>query len=172
MQIKAFYLNIKGIFMNKLIKLLAVAAPLALSLNANAATYTIVDAAQGNTYSNSFTNSVSDPSFFDIDGGHFLDHIIFNLTTASTITLTGTNNATAVLLNTGDPLFQFISADFVSPLSLTATLAAGSYQADFKSTDGVFTGTLSVAAVPEPETYAMLLAGLGLIGFSARRRQA
>lgn len=30
--------------------------------------------------------------------------------------------------------------------------------------------TLSVAAVPEPETYAMLLAGLGLVGFAARRR--
>ena len=28
-----------------------------------------------------------------------------------------------------------------------------------------------VAAVPEPETYAMLLAGLGLIGFMARRRK-
>lgn len=29
---------------------------------------------------------------------------------------------------------------------------------------------LSVAAVPEPETYAMLLAGIGLIGFKTRRR--
>ena len=28
-----------------------------------------------------------------------------------------------------------------------------------------------VSAVPEPETYAMLLVGLGLIGFSARRRK-
>jgi len=28
-----------------------------------------------------------------------------------------------------------------------------------------------IMAVPEPETYAMLLAGLGLIGFSARRRR-
>ena len=27
-----------------------------------------------------------------------------------------------------------------------------------------------VAAIPEPETYAMLLAGLGLLGFAARRR--
>jgi hypothetical protein len=25
--------------------------------------------------------------------------------------------------------------------------------------------------VPEPETYAMLLAGLGVVGFTARRRQ-
>lgn len=30
--------------------------------------------------------------------------------------------------------------------------------------------TLNVAAVPEPESYAMLLAGLGMIGFVARRR--
>jgi hypothetical protein len=27
------------------------------------------------------------------------------------------------------------------------------------------------AAVPEPETYAMMLAGLGLLGFVARRRR-
>ena len=30
--------------------------------------------------------------------------------------------------------------------------------------------SVEVLAVPEPETYAMLLAGLGLIGFAARRR--
>jgi hypothetical protein len=30
----------------------------------------------------------------------------------------------------------------------------------------------SIAAVPEPETFAMLLAGLGLIGFIGRRRKA
>src|SRR3954462_107020 len=29
---------------------------------------------------------------------------------------------------------------------------------------------VNVAAIPEPETYAMLLAGLGLLGFSAQRR--
>ena len=32
-------------------------------------------------------------------------------------------------------------------------------------------GYLTVAAVPEPETYAMMLAGLGLMGFVARRRR-
>ncbi|MEQ1600453.1 MAG: DUF839 domain-containing protein [Methylophilaceae bacterium] len=31
--------------------------------------------------------------------------------------------------------------------------------------------TMSITAVPEPETYAMLLAGLGLMGFIARRRK-
>jgi hypothetical protein len=28
-----------------------------------------------------------------------------------------------------------------------------------------------VAAVPEPETYALMLAGLGLVGFMARRKK-
>jgi len=32
-------------------------------------------------------------------------------------------------------------------------------------------GTFHVNVVPEPETYAMLLAGLGLMGFVARRRR-
>lgn len=35
--------------------------------------------------------------------------------------------------------------------------------------DGIF-GKLTVAAVPEPETYALFLAGLGLVGIAARRR--
>lgn len=34
------------------------------------------------------------------------------------------------------------------------------------------TTVYQLAAVPEPETYAMLLAGLGLVGFMARRRNA
>ncbi|MCB2004741.1 MAG: PEP-CTERM sorting domain-containing protein [Rhodoferax sp.] len=33
-------------------------------------------------------------------------------------------------------------------------------------------GQFILAAVPEPETYAMLLAGLGVIGSIARRRRA
>ena len=38
--------------------------------------------------------------------------------------------------------------------------------------DGAETSTFErVAAIPEPETYAMMLAGLGLLGFTARRRR-
>ena len=44
-------------------------------------------------------------------------------------------------------------------------------QAEWVSTfNGTING-LTVAPVPEPETYAMLLAGLGVLGFSARRKQ-
>ena len=34
-----------------------------------------------------------------------------------------------------------------------------------------FTNTTSTPAIPEPETYAMMLAGLGLLAFVARRRK-
>lgn len=35
-----------------------------------------------------------------------------------------------------------------------------------------FQGSLVLTPVPEPETYAMLLAGLGVVGFVARRRKS
>lgn len=38
--------------------------------------------------------------------------------------------------------------------------------------DYVFVDNFAVAAVPEPETYAMLLAGLGLLGFTMRRKSS
>ena len=36
--------------------------------------------------------------------------------------------------------------------------------------DGFYGGNLQVAAVPEPETYALMALGLGLVGFVGRRR--
>jgi opacity protein-like surface antigen len=35
---------------------------------------------------------------------------------------------------------------------------------------GTYGFAMQLAPIPEPETYAMLLAGLGLVGFAARRR--
>ena len=35
-----------------------------------------------------------------------------------------------------------------------------------------FTNIRAVNAVPEPETYALMLAGLGVVGWAARRRKA
>ena len=37
---------------------------------------------------------------------------------------------------------------------------------------GLTADNQSVGAIPEPETYALMLAGLGALGFVARRRKA
>ncbi|MBK7006395.1 MAG: choice-of-anchor C family protein [Burkholderiales bacterium] len=60
--------------------------------------------------------------------------------------------------------------------SFTFTAVATSSTLHFASVQdsayGVALDNISVTAVPEPETYAMLLAGLGLIGTLARRRKS
>lgn len=55
-------------------------------------------------------------------------------------------------------------------------MGAGTYTMSLKVTDtygtfSVSSATLTITAVPEPETYAMMLAGLGLVGYAARRRR-
>lgn len=61
-------------------------------------------------------------------------------------------------------------------VSVNQMLAAGSYYFRVQGTaDGVNTNqgiyTFSAAAVPEVKTYAMMLAGLGLIGYTVNRRK-
>jgi len=53
------------------------------------------------------------------------------------------------------------------------TSAPASPFAAFHAANGgdITTGETIVAGIPEPETYAMLLAGLGLLGFMTRRRK-
>ena len=76
---------------------------------------------------------------------------------------------------TNDALVGSFAFDNTSITGVFSPLAAGNY---FYEVTGDVTGTVggsytlssTVSLVPEPETYAMLLTGLGLIGFSARRR--
>jgi hypothetical protein len=66
--------------------------------------------------------------------------------------------------------------------NLTAKITFGGLEADDLGGDyfihvtglgkGSYSGTISVSAVPEAETYVMMLAGVGLMGFVARRRKS
>lgn len=88
------------------------------------------------------------------------------------------SNAIAILLNgttvqshTGS-IPAFDSFDVGS-----YNLGAGNHTLSFVNASGTyyldnFSVSVTAAPVPEPETYAMMLAGLGALGFMARRRRA
>lgn len=86
------------------------------------------------------------------------------------------NQDTTSFVSNG-PLVQF---NGMGSESTTLNLNGGSnYKLYFGSagaglpgmTSGMYLDNVSVSAVPEPETYAMLVAGLGMLGFMGRRRQ-
>ncbi len=64
----------------------------------------------------------------------------------------------------------------MAPLTLTVLGFAGDASADPVALSAGYSGSISfnaaVAAVPEPETYGLMLAGLAAVGYTARRRQA
>ena len=79
---------------------------------------------------------------------------------------------------------RYIHFSFVNPLNVGGVnplhtgfndlnLATSSWECDncFALRAVTAGSAISVSAVPEPETYAMMLAGLGLLGFAARRRK-
>lgn len=92
-------------------------------------------------------------------------------------TLTLMSNADGILFNADDTFVSSSSTPGGASIGLSVSAqAAGNYYINVTGittapAGGIYTGAISVTAVPEPETYAMMLAGLAALGFLARRRQ-
>lgn len=72
----------------------------------------------------------------------------------------------------GPSEFSFSPVEYATgPLVLKVFGIAAPLLAAGTSIAASYAGTINVSAVPEPETYAMLLGGLALIGFMAKRRK-
>lgn len=121
------------------------------------------------------------------DNAPFTDTFDFNnvlgsvLASASLVTIGFTPaqdiNFTSATLN-GNPLslspngpiesgFTLAQLGLTGPLQLVVTGTTGAGGGVFSS----YSGTLNVTQIPEPGTYALMLAGLSGIGFMARRQK-
>lgn len=125
----------------------------------------------GDTFSDQFT--------FSITGiAHHLDAIISSISgSASTgLDITGLSvySEGGVLIQSGTSLMSGVNDVWTVSAD---NLAIGNYYLQVSgsmvsTSSGSFGGAVALVPVPEPETYGMMLAGLGLVGYMARRRKA
>jgi hypothetical protein len=107
-------------------------------------------------------------------GGFFFGSDLFGFSTpASYLTLSATDSTGATVTFTLDTpeLNSFVG--FVSTGSLVSfSVTAGNQPGVWATVNDLhLSGAAVTTPVPEPETYGMMLAGLGLLGFIARRKR-
>jgi hypothetical protein len=124
-------------------------------------------------------------------GETFTDYVNFDLDSSADVTsfiksfdmsvfgfdLVGIDNFTTGLQKLGSGGGYTSVASFTSnPASFDDLLSPGAYRFSVAGTasgffGGIYRGTLHVAAVPEADTWVMLLVGLGLVAYQLRRKQ-
>jgi len=151
-------------------------------------------AAQANTANWGAHDPVEIGAF--VVSGSFADYFLFNLSPAATVTSTAVANNNLNFLNIAQGQYslwndggdgvggavdtlmaQFSFNGTTGSTFNSVVLPSGGYFYKIEGNanglaGGLYVLTSTLAPVPEPETYAMLLAGLGVIGFIARRRRA
>lgn len=124
------------------------------------------------------TDNTSNPAGSYVSNIYFtLAPSVVNASGNAVVTYDGNNANDAYsvsVINTTNN--QIVAGSFVDGQYNFTGLAAGvkyDWQSSFttSTTNPVFTAQFSAAAVPEPEEWAMMLVGTGLVGFQLRRKQ-
>ncbi len=157
------------------IRALVLAAGLALSGYAGLASAVAVDLSTGSA---GFVNTPPAGAFTDIYT--FSLSVPTTLTGAVTSVVSGAQDidfTSMTLTGPSGPLtFSLINPDPFEIWTIsTGTLAAGAYTLTLIGTNSAaiatYSGNIAIAAVPEPETYALMLAGIAAVGFVVMRRR-
>ena len=117
-----------------------------------------------------FQSASASPASFD-----FQVYSYSNITgLTATLTNLATHTAVSVPFVSGGALqWDMENLDGVftlAPATNYSLQVTGTFVPWASAASGAYNVAVTVAAVPEPETFAMLLAGLGLVGFIGRRR--
>ncbi|MBZ8140332.1 hypothetical protein CLD22_10525 [Rubrivivax gelatinosus] len=165
----SFNVLLPGVAMK--LKPLAAAALLATSLSSFAAT--------------DLGTLGTDPVFFNGTGSGFVfDTFTFTLSELSNLRIDVTDLKFPSSWSFSNLGIALLDESFATLGSATAAnglsfsgLAAGTYALALTgftngTYGGAYAGVLAAAPVPEPETYALMLAGLGIVGFIASRRRS
>jgi hypothetical protein len=168
--------NIMTLGYKKLFASLVLAGVAGLSsMSANAATFAATATPEG--YEIDYTTSTST----------FNDLWSFNVVAPASIVASISGTSTSAFSFTKFDLVKLIDGVYTTVVTgnvgnLTGKISFGGLEADDLGGDyfirvaglgkGNYTGTITVSAVPEAETYVMMLAGVGLMGFVARRRKS
>lgn len=159
--------------MKKLLLVLALGVSGFVNSSAYAATYAATASGDGYQFGASFsgTTTFHDYVSFSTLG---LEDIISSISGSASKSFSFTTfnllDSSFSLVQTGDILSGGAKASF----GTLEVLGSGSYYLEIAgksvgSTTG-YTGTITLTPVPEPESNALVLAGIGMIGFIVRRK--
>lgn len=168
--------------MNKITKLLAIALPLALCLHGGVASAASVDLG-------TLVSGGNGP-IFEVENAVFNDKYTFDFNFAPAFSGANLNIQYDDLLVGSHSIPDLAASLYDSGNNLLGNLTGGNAFNNFVLSNGSYylqvAGTpnpldgngatfgvhFEVTPVPEPETYALMLGGLALVGFSARRRKS
>ncbi len=158
----------------------AIAAPapsITTTAKITSVTYDAVAKTYGASFSDVITNTFTTSKSFS-------DGLLFTLTKGGDAVFSATTTTKANVdffytldkVGPGNILTELYSSTKAAPAFSYDKLAAGNYELfiignEAKRSLGRISGNLTVTPVPEAETYSMMLMGLGLMGFIARRRR-